>query len=346
MKQQKIKKIIINIGLILTFLSLCLFYNFWNVPFINLMQERFSIVSIKDNLIVHFISVGEADAIAINLPDGKVMLIDTGWSKTNVSLNKYINNKVLNNSLNKNVDYLVLSHADLDHSGGARKLVKELNVKKVFLPTFNTEKEQYLDLLKDIEENCEYEIVDKNINISNDEYKIDIISSPLKDTSNNSSSIVKLEYMNKSFLFTGDIDSKVENLLVEEYTNFLDVDVLKVAHHGSKFGTSKEFLNCVTPEYAVICVGNNSYGHPTSEVIDNLTNVEAEILRTDVDGDIVFVVGENYDLQPNTKEIYFTKFSLDYRILIYIVVSILVINTVIVTFSIFIKPKKRKKDFD
>ena len=330
----------------LTLLSLCLFYSSWNLPFINLMQDKFLVVSIKDNLVVHFISVGQADAVAINLPDGKVLLIDAGYRNTNVSLNNYINDKVINNNLNKNVDYLILSHADLDHSGGARKLIKELNVKKVYLPTFNTEKEQYLELLQDVNDNCEYEMVDKDLNISNGNYKIDIINSPLKDTSNNSSAIVKIEYKGKSFLFAGDINFKVEKLLIDEYGDFLDVDILKVAHHGSKFSSSEDFLKVVTPEYAVISVGNNPYGHPTSETINNLENVGAKILRTDIEGNIVFVVGDNYNLKPITNKMYFTKFSLDYRILIYVVDCALTINTLVLIFAIFIKSKKSKKDYD
>lgn len=329
----------------LTLMSLCLFYSFWNIPFVNLMKDRFNIVSTKDNLIVHFVSVGQGDCSVVNLPDGKVLVIDTGWRTTNVTMSKYIETNVLNNSLNNNIDYLIFSHADLDHTGGGRKLIKEFDVEKAFLPSFNTEKEQYLELVEDVENYCDYEIVDENLTISENGYSIEIVNSPLKDTSNNSSCVVKLTYLDKSFLFTGDISSKVESLLIDEYNQFLDVDVLKVPHHGSKNSCSEKFLNVITPEYSVICVGNNSYGHPTSEVIDKLNAVGSEVLRTDVDGNIVFVVGKNYELSPNTKNLYFTKFSLDYRVVVLIVVLPLFVNTIILTISIFTKTKKSKKDF-
>ena len=336
----------INIIFMITLLSLCLFYSIWNVPFVRLMQTRFNIVTTKDNLIVHFISVGQADSAVINLPDGKVMVIDTGWRTTNVTLTKYIESNIINNSLNEDIDYLIFSHADLDHSGGGRKIIKEFDVKKVFLPSFNTEKEQYLELLEDVETKCDYQIVDENIIISESDYCIEIVNSPLKDTSNNSSCIVKISYMNKSFLFTGDINSSVENLLVKEYSEFLNVDVLKVPHHGSKNGCSEEFLQVVSPEYAVISVGNNSYGHPSSEAIDKLNAVGANVLRTDIEGNIVFVVGKNYNLNPNTGDLYFTKFSLDYRVIILIINVPILFNIIFITISIFVKPKKRKKDFD
>ena len=95
----------------------------------------------------------------------------------------------------------------------------------------------------------------------------------------------RLIFEENSFLFTGDISSSLEKKLVVQNVN-LRSNVLKIAHHGSKYSTSEEFLQSVSPKIAVISVGKNSYGHPTPEVLQKLENFGIHILRTDKDGTI------------------------------------------------------------
>ena len=88
-------------------------------------------------------------------------------------------------------------------------------------------------------------------------------------------------------MFTGDISTAVEKRIIQD-NPLLDVDVLKVSHHGSKTATSKEFVNAIKPEYAIISVGKNFYGHPSDEVIENLNSNNVIIYRTDLNGTIRF----------------------------------------------------------
>jgi len=117
-----------------------------------------------------------------------------------------------------------------------------------------------------------------------------------ENNSNDTSIVIKLVFNKDTFLFTGDISSKIEEDL--KLANLpLKADILKVAHHGSKYSSSDYFLESVLPEIAVIQVGENSYGHPTEEALRRLEKFGIKILRTDLDGDIKIVSdGKNYEI--------------------------------------------------
>ena len=132
--KQKIKNLII-LGVVILILSItCIFKSFFNPIVINFFVNEFDLVSIDKNILVHFINVGQADAAAINLPDGKVLLIDSGSESNNTDYVNYLKENVLHTKRNSYIDYLVLSHADMDHVGGTLKLLNEFNVGTVFLP--------------------------------------------------------------------------------------------------------------------------------------------------------------------------------------------------------------------
>ncbi|MBQ8615381.1 MAG: hypothetical protein IJ415_02325, partial [Clostridia bacterium] len=175
--------------------------------------------------------------------------------------------------------------------------------------------------------------------IENKEYRFTFFELLNDTNTNDSSQVVKLEYRNKSFLFTGDISTSVEDNYINTYGEKLDCDVLKVAHHGSSSSTSEEFLNCVSPNYAVISVGeNNDYNHPNDAVINLLNYYNVNILRTDEHGDIMFVVGKDYDLKILNNKYYITNLTLDYRIYV-LVVDVILFGVAIV---VIIKKEKKK----
>jgi len=106
---------------------------------------------------------------------------------------------------------------------------------------------------------------------------------------NNKSGVLKIVHGNNTFLFVGDAEKRAEKLLVNTYGKFLDVDVLKVGHHGSKTSSSELFLDYTKPEIALISVGlNNKFRHPSKIVIDRYENRNIEIDRTDIEGAIIY----------------------------------------------------------
>ncbi len=111
--------------------------------------------------------------------------------------------------------------------------------------------------------------------------------------SNDSSLIVLINYKDKKILYTGDSSSLIEEKFADEIGN---VDILKVSHHGSEYSTSEKFLSKIFPEYSVISAGkNNPYGHPSPKVLDNLSNIKSKILRTDLDGEILFKIDKEIE---------------------------------------------------
>jgi competence protein ComEC len=337
--KQKIKKcVIILIFMIIFSLSLIFAYKIQN-SYMNFFAEKFSVVTNKNNLLVHFIDVGQGDAIAINLPDDKIFLIDCGTEKTNETYVSYLRENVLHGKRNKYVDYLLLTHADTDHVGGALNLLNKFEVGTVFVPKVSSSSVGYENLINYIVENCNYELLGDEFALGNVEYKLTFLSQSNLLNTNDSSQVVKLEYIDFSMLFVGDISSSVEDELILKYDDFLDCDVLKVSHHGSAESTSKKFLQTVTPDFAVISVGKgNNYGHPDWEVVQRLNNVDANVLRTDEDGNILFAVGEHYNLKLLTGDYYITNLSLNYKVVVLVVDSLLIFCCVLV----LLKKEKNK----
>ncbi len=304
-------------------------------PYLNNMASKIllnnGIVTRIDNLLVHFISVGQGDSVAVNLPDDKVMVIDTGPYSNSLCLN-YLNEKVFN-SLNTNkIDYLVLTHADADHIGGALSVLSNYEVGIIYMPVVEGSSQTYNNLIAYIEENNLNTTVDfKDLVIYGDDYTIEFFG-PLNYTNtNNSCPMIKLTYGDVSFLFTGDIPISMETKFIEEYGDLLDSDVLKVGHHGSSSSTGEDFLQVVTPDYAVISCGlNNSYGHPTEAVLNRLEAVGAEILRTDLLGDILFVVDENYTLYELDGDYAIVAFEFEFVYFVIVVDAVLLFYLVVV----------------
>lgn len=99
---------------------------------------------------------------------------------------------------------------------------------------------------------------------------------------------MKIVHGETSFLFVGDAHLKMENYLTSHWNNFLDADVLKVGHHGSKTSSGENFLNFVTPEMSLISVGEqNKFGHPSQIVLDRLTKLDSQLLRSDEEGAVI-----------------------------------------------------------
>ncbi len=287
---------------------------------------------------VSYIDVGQGDCILISFPDGKNLMIDCGnGSPFSVEAVKGFLAKEEINVL----DYLVLTHPDVDHVGSVTVALQEVIVKKVYHPDvpLNIQgfKDYYsaLDFLK--EKGAEDEISLQGVCFGKD-YTLAILAPTAKnmlDSSyrdflwakeptdaliNDLSPYIYLEYKGFTFLFTGDCGSKQEEKLVKANDSnvfnrtFADkgvkiklenIDFLKVAHHGSEFSTTKDFLALLKPKHAVISVGgDNVYGHPSTNVQKRLVeaNEKVAVLRTDVLGTITVTINNKGQMSTNIKE--------------------------------------------
>ena len=232
---------------------------------------------------VHFIDVGQGDATLIKV-DGHAMLIDAGENDKGTVVQLYLKKQGV-----ERLDYLVLTHTDSDHIGGADVIISKFDIGEIFLSDFRKDNKTYRELMDSMksrnmtfstpEVGAEYELGDAVFTIiaPNDTY----------DDPNNSSMALILDYGENSFLFSGDCEEEAERDILENGMN-LDVDVYQVGHHGSRSSSTEEFLDAMSPEYAVIsCEEGNSYGHPHAQTLNNLRARRIKVFRTDEQGSII-----------------------------------------------------------
>ena len=180
--------------------------------------------------------------------------------------------------------------------GGLITVLQELKVNNViigkqFEKTENYEK--FLQIVKENKINVKVVVAGNRINIE-DNIFIDILWPKMdekvsENSINNNALVCKLNFDDFKVLFTGDIEQEAEKILVSkyQYNNILKSNILKVAHHGSKTSSTKEFLQLVKPEISLIGVGeNNTFGHPSNNTLENLKSIGSDIFRTDCNGEI------------------------------------------------------------
>ncbi len=254
----------------------------------------------QSNLKIYFVDVGQGDSTCIVTPKNKVILIDGGGNSKdeNYDIGKQtLLPYLLDKKINK-IDYCIVSHFDSDHCGGLMYILKNLKVKNIIIGKQYEEYENYKEFIKiakDKKINIRVVEAGEKITIEKNLY-IDVLwpinreKMVIQNAINNNSLVFKLRYINFSMLFTGDIEEIAEKEILDNYkenTELLKSTILKVAHHGSKTSSTKEFINIVKPKYAVIGVGkDNKFGHPSNVTIENLKTINTEIYRTDEMGEI------------------------------------------------------------
>lgn len=254
------------------------------IVFFILFLFYFTYLQIPKEMQIHFIDVGQGDSTLIITPRHQTILVDGGGSE-NFDVGK---NTLIPYLLDKGItklNYVFISHFDVDHVKSILTLLETMKVKQVVITKQGETSENYEMFQKIVKEKqSKVLIVKKKEEIEIEpKVKFQILWPKEKQIKenilNNNSMVTKLTYQNFSMLLTGDIEQIAEQEIVQEYqnTNLLKSTILKVAHHGSKTSSTQEFLEQVKPKIAFIGVGkNNTFGHPNDSVIKRLENLRCK----------------------------------------------------------------------
>jgi len=272
-----------------------------------LLIFHYNINYFNNSLQITYIDVGQGDSSLIMLPNNKGnILIDTGgkeiyyeevWNKRNktYSIGKDTICPYLKSIGVKKLDYLILTHGDNDHLGEAIPLINCIKVDNVIF-NYGSLNSNEINIINKL--NIPYHLYKEGNSIKINNYKFDIVS-PIKDYNdeNDNSLVIHFKYNNYEFLFTGDISKEVEKDINKE----MNIEFLKVAHHGSKTSSSIEFLNMYKPKYSIISVGkDNKFGHPSQETINNLNDINSKIYKTSEVGSIKIILKDNgYEIKTS-----------------------------------------------
>ncbi|MBU5675647.1 MBL fold metallo-hydrolase [Alkaliphilus sp. MSJ-5] len=246
--------------------------------------------SLSGVLSIHMIDVGQGESILIITPNNKTILIDAGEQSEGRRVKAYLTKKQVNK-----IDLIIGTHPHSDHIGGLSEIIKNFEVEKIIMPKKLHTSATFEKLFTTIEsKGLTISAPQQNKLIEFDEnIKLHFLG-PIKDYGDNLnlwSIVFRLDYKDKSFLFTGDMEEEAEIDLINTYDKaVLRSNVLNIGHHGSNTSTSKQFLDYVNPEIALISLGNdNPYGHPHREVIKRLEEASAFIYRTDLQGTVILL---------------------------------------------------------
>lgn len=238
---------------------------------------------------ITMIDVGQGDCFLIELKNSEVILVDTGGNRYyDLATNTII--PYLNSLGIRKIDKLILTHGDYDHIGSAMSLINSFNVKSIYMNKGN-------------DNELEKKIIDlansKNINVNKiNRLKMNISGNifyflnNINIEENKDSLIMYVNLNNYGILFMGDSTKEEELELLNNYE--LDVDILKIGHHGSNTSTSDIFINSLKPRYALVSVGlNNRYNHPSKSVIDILDDNNVNTYYSSIDGSVKLILKDN-----------------------------------------------------
>ncbi|MBR4693820.1 MAG: MBL fold metallo-hydrolase [Bacilli bacterium] len=297
MKKDSIK----YIAIFVIFIGLLLVSKFTDFNIQDLFEEEKVEQVSSPDLKIYFFDVGQAESILIT-NNGHNMIIDGGNNVDGSLLVKYLKEEL---KITK-IDYIISTHPHEDHIGGLDNIIKNFEIANLYMPDLTTTTKSFEDVIKAAEKkSLEVTIPENDETFTMEDLKFKVIYTGTNEEDLNASSIIlRMDYKDTSYLFTADTTYDTEQLILDKD---IDVDVLKVAHHGSKHASSLNFLKKATPKYAIISCGkDNDYGYPHESAMNRLkqftdkiyvtkdlgtiiltsdgTNIEISSIKTNLDG--------------------------------------------------------------
>lgn len=309
-KGKLIKRVLLGI-LLVCLLGLCIFSHFYPPEAWKYYVSKPNVSRRKSGeLRIHFLDVGQGDSTLIEFPDGKVALIDggedSGYARRSLL-------RTLNALKIKTIDHLIVTHTDEDHCGALEELLKYKKVVNAYLPTaFPESGSTYASFFADVTKEAKCQNSSRNVQLTNadSDYVFTFllphefsVKEGVGVSGNSGSAVLWLDYQGVSALFAGDAPATAfEVLAMDEEFGYLQAygvslsstEILKVSHHGATDGTTATMVAYMHTETAVISCGkDNSYGHPSAEILDLLSGRGVDVYRTDNQENILITIREN-----------------------------------------------------
>ncbi|MFH0714592.1 MAG: ComEC/Rec2 family competence protein [Candidatus Diapherotrites archaeon] len=239
--------------------------------------------SFDGNLRVWILDVNQGDSILLQLPNGKNILVDAGLPEQGEKVAAFLKQQGV-----YRLDALVATHSDSDHIGGMDEVLKQILISAFFENGRACETQTCKGLDEVLgEKQIPRAVLKGGTDFNIGGFSFSVLNPWPEDsqTDNDASIVLRFAFKNEIFMLAGDCTSLCEQTIEAHFIE-LDVNVLKVGHHGSAYSSSAPFLQRVSPQFALISVGENSYGHPPPQTIQRLQESGATVLRTDKSGNI------------------------------------------------------------
>jgi len=258
------------------------------------LVEQITQKSQQNPLRITFLDVGQGDAIHIQTPRDRHILVDVGrWSPGYDSGSRTIIPYLKHNGVDR-IDAIILSHPHADHIGGIVSVLKEFDVSVIYQSSYEYESQLYSNYMKTADD---LGVPVKNV-FSGEVLKIDenlrfyvlgpMVKEAKPSSPNNYSVAVKVVYGDRSVLLTGDAEKGQETELANIYGDFLKSNLYKMGHHGSRTSSTETFLNEVNPEISVASLAfRNRFRHPNLDAVTRTSNYSKENYYTSLEGAVV-----------------------------------------------------------